>query len=110
MTDLDYRGNYVKQYTNVTQFTIEPSSVVDASDAYKFQFSIYRTDPYADLKHQAGRLRCRWGRRWVRYSEHEIVFSQANGNAIGSGQWVPVEVKMSDLTGLWMGSPRSVRS
>ena len=33
-------------------------------------------------------------------SEHEIVFSEANGNAIGSGQWVPIEIKMSDLTGL----------
>ena len=38
VADLNLSGNSVKQVSNVTQFTIEPSVVLDASDAYKFQF------------------------------------------------------------------------
>ena len=40
----------VKRYSDVTEFVIEPSTTLDVSDAYTFQFSIFRTDPYADLK------------------------------------------------------------
>ena len=100
MIDLDLSGNSIKQYSNVTQFTIEPSAVLDASDAYKFQFSVYRTDPYADLKVKLVDFGADGVAGGSDDSEHEIVFSQANGNAIGSGQWVPIEIKMSDLTGL----------
>ena len=100
VTDLDLSGNSVKQYSNVTQFTIEPSAALDASDAYKFHFSVYRTSPYADLKVKLVDFGADGVIGGSDNTEHEIVFSEANGNAIGSGQWVPIEVKMSDLTGL----------
>ena len=100
VTDLSLSGNSVKQYSNVTQFTVEPSAVLNVSDAYKFQFSVYRTDPYADLKVKLVDFGADGVASGSDNSQHEIVFSQANGNAIGSGQWVPVEVKMTDLTGL----------
>lgn len=100
VTDLSLSGNAVKQYSNVTEFTIEPSTALDVSDAYKFQFSVYRTDPYADLKVKLVDFGADGVVGGSDNTEHEIVFSQANGNAIGSGQWVPVEIKMTDLTGL----------
>tara|TARA_B100000524_G_scaffold295959_1_gene170514 strand:- start:87 stop:1709 length:1623 start_codon:yes stop_codon:yes gene_type:complete len=100
VTDLSLSGNSIKQYSNVTQFTVEPSAVLNVSDAYKFQFSVYRTDPYADLKVKLVDFGADGVASGSDNSHHEIVFSQANGNAIGSGQWVPVEVKMTDLTGL----------
>jgi len=100
VADLDLSGNTVKQYSNVTEFTIEPSAALDASDAYKFQFSVYRTDPYADLKVKLVDFGADGVAGGSDDSEHEIVFSQANGNAIGSGQWVPIEILMSDLTDL----------
>ena len=100
VTDLSLSGNSVKQYSNVTQFTVEPSAALDASDAYKFQFAVYRTDPYADLKVKLVDFGADGVAGGSDNSQHEIVFSQANGNAIKSGQWVPVEIKMSELTGL----------
>ena len=100
VTDLSLSGNSVKQYSNVTQFTIEPSAVLDVSDAYSFQFSVYRTDPYADLKVKLVDFGADGVASGSDNTEHEIVFSQANDNSIGSGQWVQVEIKMSDLTGL----------
>ncbi len=100
VTDLSLSGNAVKQYSNVTEFTIEPSTALDVSDAYKFQFSVYRTDPYADLKVKLVDFGADGVVGGSDNTEHEVVFSQANGNAIGSGQWVPVEIKMTDLTGL----------
>ena len=100
VADLDLSGNTVKQYSNVTEFTIEPSTALDASDAYKFQFSVYRTDPYADLKVKLVDFGADGVAGGSDNTEHEIVFSQANGNAIGSGQWVPIEILTSDLTGL----------
>ena len=100
VTDLSLSGNSVKQYSNVTEFTIEPAAALDASDAYKFQFSVYRTDPYADLKVKLVDFGADDVAGGSDNSQHEIVFSQANGNAIGSGQWVPIEILMSDLTDL----------
>ena len=95
--NLPLDGNTVRKYSNVTEFKIEPLTALDASDAYKFQFSIYRTDPYADLKVKL----VDFGADGVAgNTEHEIIFNQANGNAIGSGQWVPIEILMSDLTDL----------
>ena len=64
-------------------------SGLDASDAYKFQFSVYRTDPYADLKVKLVDFGADDVAGGSDNSQHEIVFSHANGNAIGSGQWVP---------------------
>ena len=84
----------------MTQFTVEPSAVLNVSDAYKFQFSVYRTDPYADLKVKLVDYGADGVSGGSDNSQHEIVFSQANGNAIGSGQWVPIEILMTDLTGL----------
>ena len=95
VTDLDLSGNTVKQYSNVSEFTIEPLAVLDASAAYKFQFSIYRTDPYADLKVKLVDFGADGAAGGLDNSEHEVVFSHANGNAIGSGQWIPIEVLMS---------------
>ena len=100
VTDLSLSGNSVKQYSNVTQFTVEPSAVLNVSDAYKFQFTVYRTDPYADLKVKLVDYGADGVSGGSDNSEHEIVFSQANGNAIGSGAWVPIEILMTDLTGL----------
>ena len=100
VSDLSLASNTVKKYSNVTQFTIEPSVSLDVSDAYKFQFSIYRTDPYADLKIKLVDFGADDTSDESSNTEHEIIFSQANGNAIGSGQWVPVEILMTDLTGL----------
>lgn len=100
VTDLSLSGNAVKQYSNVTQFTIEPAAALDASDAYTFQFSVYRTDPYADLKVKLVDFGTDGIVGGSDNSEHEIVFSQTNGNAIASGHWVPIEIKMTDMTGL----------
>ena len=91
---LDLGGNTVRQYSDVTRFTIEPSSALDVSGAYTFQFSIYRTDPYADLK-----VKLVNGGPGDE-SEHELVFSGSEGSGIDSGQWVRVEVPTSTLTSL----------
>ena len=90
----------VKRYSDVTEFVIEPSATLDVSGAYTFQFSIFRTDPYADLKVRLVDLGADGDTGGGNDSSHEVVFSHENGNAVASGEWVNLEILMPDLTGL----------
>ena len=64
-----------------------------------FQFSIFRTDPYADLKVRLVDLGADGDTGGGNDSLHEVIFSHENGNAVASGEWVNLEI-LSDLTGL----------
>ena len=100
VTDLGLSGNSVKQYSG--RDPVHDRAIGGSGCERRLQVPLLGLPdvPYADLKVKLVDFGADGVAGGSDNTEHEIVFSQANGNAIGSGQWVPIEVKMSDLTGL----------
>ena len=97
--DVDLGGNTVKKYTNVGYIGIEPGSTVDASGMDTLNLTVWRTDATADLKIKLVDYGSddAWGNDNV---EHEINLAAGTADAVAAGEWVSLEIDMSDFTGL----------